>query len=157
MKHDYNKPGQKSLRRALRRQQTPAERALWQRLRRRQLRGRKFKRQYGIGPYVVDFYCAEEKLAVELDGAVHDDLLRRAYDEERTHFLEAQGVRVVRFENRLVWERLDVVPEAIAWHFDGAWTRHRSLRTTVCSLAPVVPSVRQPHCTTRSQRRGDAA
>ena len=90
---------------------------MWLRLRNRQLHGRKFKRQYSIGPYIVDFYCADEKLAIELDGAVHNDVLRQEYDDERTLFVQEQGIRVVRFENREVFEALDIVLEAIAWHF----------------------------------------
>ena len=116
--HINNQPKLKYLRRALRQQQTPAEARLWQGLRNRQLHGRKFKRQYGIGSYIVDFYCAEEKLAIELDGAVHNDVLRQEYDDERTLFIQGQGIRVVRFENRQVFKALDVVLEAIAWHFD---------------------------------------
>lgn len=115
--HINNQPRLKYLRRALRQQQTPAEARLWLRLRNRQLHGRKFKRQYSIGPYIVDFYCADEKLAIELDGAVHNDVLRQEYDDERTLFVQEQGIRVVRFENREVFEALDIVLEAIAWHF----------------------------------------
>jgi very-short-patch-repair endonuclease len=114
--HLHSKPELKYVRRHLRREQTPAERFLWQKLRNRQLYGRKFKRQYSIGRYVVDFYCAEERLAVELDGSVHDRS-SRIYDEERAQFLEAEGIRIVRFENREVFERLETVLEAIAYHF----------------------------------------
>lgn len=113
-----NAPRLKSLRRALRRDQTPAETHLWQALRKRQLAGRKFKRQYSLGPYILDFYCAEERLAIELDGAPHYDVTRRAYDDERTQFLETQGIRVVRFENRDILQQRDVVLAAISWHLD---------------------------------------
>ncbi len=116
--HIHSQPRLKYLRRALRQQQTPAEARLWRGLRNRLLHGRKFKRQYSIGPYIVDFYCAEEKLAIELDGAVHNDVLRQEYDDERTLFIQRQGIRVVRVENREVLKALDIVLEAIAWHFD---------------------------------------
>lgn len=108
----------KSRRRQLRRDATPAEHKLWQHLRRKGLQGRKFRRQYSIGPYVVDFYGPEERLVVELDGAVHEMSWQRASDEARTAFLISQGVRVIRFENRKVFRQIDVVLEAIAWHFE---------------------------------------
>jgi len=104
-------------RRWLRRQATPAERRLWACLRRRQLEGRRFRRQHSIGPYVVDFYCSSERLVIELDGAVHADPARAAYDARREAFLKAQGIRVLRFENRQVMEQLDVVLETIRQAF----------------------------------------
>lgn len=107
----------KTRRRLLRRQSTPAESVLWQALRGRRLQGRKFKRQFSVGPYILDFYCVAEKLAVELDGSVHDDPFRQASDAERTVFLEAHGIRTMRFENRLVFEQLPVVLDAITYHF----------------------------------------
>ena len=84
---------------------------LWRALQRRQLGGLKFRRQFGVGPYILDFYCPEVHLAVELDGAVHD--AQREYDDARTRNLETVGVRVIRFETRDVFERLDVVLAAI--------------------------------------------
>ncbi len=96
------------------RTQTPAEVRLWASLKGRQLRGRRFRRQYGIGPYVLDFCCPAEHLAVELDGAVHDSPQARAYDAARTAAVAADGIRVIRFENRAVFEDLDGVSEAIA-------------------------------------------
>lgn len=104
-------------RRHLRTHGTPAEAALWLRLQRRQLQGRRFRRQHSIGPFILDFYCPPERLAVELDGAVHDDPAQRAYDEARTAWLAEQGIRVVRFENRLVFECPEAVLAAIAAHF----------------------------------------
>ncbi len=109
-----NLPAQKPTRRHLRTHGTPAEAALWLRLKRRQLLGRRFRRQHGVGPYILDFFCPSERLAVELDGAVHDDPARRAYDAERTRHLNAVGIRVVRFENRAVFERPEAVLAAIA-------------------------------------------
>ncbi|HLT46621.1 MAG TPA: endonuclease domain-containing protein [Rubricoccaceae bacterium] len=110
----HNRPRQKVLRRDLRNHATRAEQALWRRLKGRALRGRKFRRQHGIGRYVVDFYCPSERLAVELDGAPHRDPLRAAYDAQRQRDLEALGIRVLRFENREVLERPDFVLTAIA-------------------------------------------
>ena len=80
----------------MRKHPTPAENALWQRLRRRQL-GVKFRRQHAIGPFIVDFYCAEAALVVEVDGPIHQYTAEE--DAIRQEFLEAQGLRVLRFTN----------------------------------------------------------
>ena len=113
-----NLPGLKSVRRDLRNHPTDAERALWQMLKGRQLEGRKFRRQHSIDRYVVDFFCPSERLAVELDGAVHDDPARREYDRDRQRELEVAGVLVLRFENETVLKTPDVVLAAIAHAFD---------------------------------------
>lgn len=115
----HNEKRLKALRRGLRNEATSAEAALWKYLRKSQLGGRKFRRQHSIGPYIVDFYCPAEKLAVELDGEPHNAPNRRDYDAERKDYLQKQGVRVVRFENQVVFKNIDVVLEGIAWHFDG--------------------------------------
>src|SRR3989338_8545860 len=86
--------------RHLRSSQTPAEEALWQQLRLRQLAGHKFRRQQPLGPYIVDFACLEARLIVELDGGHH--AARAEYDAERTAWLEAQDFRVLRFWNHEV-------------------------------------------------------
>jgi very-short-patch-repair endonuclease len=110
----HNRPQQKARRKGLRNHATPAERVLWNYLKGSALKGRKFRRQHGIGPYIVDFYCPAERLVVELDGSVHADPLRAAYDAERQQAIEALGIRVVRFENREVVEQPDLVVAAIA-------------------------------------------
>ena len=83
--------------RRLRRDQTEAERVLWQHLRDRRLLGWKFRRQHRVGPYFADFACAEGHLIVELDGSQH--LAQRRRDDARTRFLETRGFRVLRFWN----------------------------------------------------------
>lgn len=113
----HNATRLKERRRELRRAGTRAEAILWTYLKRSQLHGRKFRRQHSIGPYVVDFYCLSERLAIELDGAVHADPARRDYDAERETYLQEQGVRLVRFENRAVVETPDLVLDAIAQQF----------------------------------------
>ena len=75
---------------------TPPEARLWVCLRRRGLADLKFRRQHPIGPYVLDFYCAEARLAVEIDGAVHDDPDRMAHDRRRSAWLETRGIAVMR-------------------------------------------------------------
>jgi very-short-patch-repair endonuclease len=83
----------------MRREPTPAEQKLWQKLRHKQLLGFKFRRQHVIDRFIVDFYCGEGRLVVEVDGGVHQ------YTEEedaiRQEFLESLGLRVVRFRNEL--------------------------------------------------------
>jgi very-short-patch-repair endonuclease len=103
------KPVRKSLRSSL----TPAEAILWKNLQRSQLDGMKFRRQHSIGSYVVDFYCPECRLAVELDGEGHFNSIKAEYDARRTAFLSKLNVQVIRFENRMVSENLEGVLEAI--------------------------------------------
>lgn len=83
-------------RRALRKAQTPHEALLWSKLRAAQL-GVRFPRQHSVGPYIIDFFCANRKLAVELDGSQHIDQCE--YDEQRTAYLNEKGIRVLRFGN----------------------------------------------------------
>ena len=97
----------------LRRNLTPAEALLWKNLQKSQLDGRKFRRQHSIGPYIVDFYCPEFRVAVELDGASHMTLIGSEEDGKRDEFLAKLNVRVIRFENRLVFESLELVLNAI--------------------------------------------
>ena len=104
-------------RRTLRATLTPAEAALWRALRRLGLGGRKFRRQQSIGPYIVDFYCAAEKLVIELDGAAHDSERAASRDEAREQFLRSLGLSVIRLENRHVIEDPDAVLAYISQHF----------------------------------------
>jgi very-short-patch-repair endonuclease len=94
----------------LRRNQTDAEKVLWQQLRAKQL-GVKFRRQQSIPPYIVDFMCFEHKLVIELDGGQH--ATQQQYDAQRTRFLEQQGYRVVRFWNNDVFENKEGVLQHI--------------------------------------------
>ena len=88
--------------RDLRKNQTSAEGLLWSLLRDRQLNGLKFRRQHPMGGYILDFYCHEAQLAVELDGSGHLEAEQARHDEQRTQDLEALGVRVVRMWNHEV-------------------------------------------------------
>jgi very-short-patch-repair endonuclease len=96
--------------RDLRVRMTEAESRLWLRLRRRELRGWRFRRQHPVGPYIVDFACLDAGLVVELDGSQH--LLSRS-DARRDACLRRKGFRVLRFWNDEVLVRLDDVLEAI--------------------------------------------
>ena len=109
----YNRPRQTPLRQHLRTHGTPAEARLWTLLKNRQAAGLRFRRQFGAGPYILDFYSPGARLAVELDGSVHDAPERAAYDAERTRHLGSLGIRVLRFENRTVFEAPDAVVAAI--------------------------------------------
>ena len=101
-------------RKELRKNLTPAEAALWKHLQKKQLKGRKFRRQHSIGYFIVDFYCASEKLIIELDGAIHLDFAQQNYDLERTQKLEDLGFQIIRFENKLVFEDTSWVLEEIS-------------------------------------------
>ncbi|MFB6340660.1 endonuclease domain-containing protein [Saccharicrinis sp. FJH62] len=87
----------KQTRRNLRNNPTSEEKLLWQYLKSRNLNGKKFRRQYGIGPYVVDFYCPEYNFIIELDGLIHLKEDNKKYDEERSCFLNENGFTLIRF------------------------------------------------------------
>jgi very-short-patch-repair endonuclease len=95
--------------RQLRQAQTDAENLLWRHLRGSRLSGLKFRRQHPIPPYIVDFYCDSARVAVELDGSQHAECV----DQERTRFLGALGIRVLRFWDNDVLARPEAVLEAI--------------------------------------------
>ncbi|WP_447980732.1 endonuclease domain-containing protein [Candidatus Nitrospira bockiana] len=90
---------------------TEPERRLWLRLRGRQLNALKFRRQHGIGPYIVDFYCPEKLLVVEIDGESHAEQPQMTSDEERDRYLRSLGLEVVRYSNQDVMTNLDGVLE----------------------------------------------
>ncbi|MGJ8641429.1 MAG: endonuclease domain-containing protein [Opitutaceae bacterium] len=108
-----NLPALKHFRKKLRRHMTPAEAKLWIYLKGKQLEGRKFRRQHSVRQYILDFYCPTAKLAIELDGQSHDSAMAAEYDHERTLVLQATGIRVIRFENRTVFEHPEWVLEQI--------------------------------------------
>ena len=95
--------------RELRQDATDAEARLWDALRGRRLAGLKFRRQHPYGRFVLDFFCVEQGLAVELDGGVHAEPMQAARDVERTEFLLAHGIRVLRFKNDQVENEIETV------------------------------------------------
>ena len=99
--------------RELRREQSPAEKLLWGKLRARRLCGYKFVRQEPIGPYFADFLCREHRLIVEVDGATHSTKEEIVRDRFRQHRLEREGFRVLRVTNEDVYSNLDGVCETI--------------------------------------------
>ena len=101
----------KPLARQMRHDPTPAENALWQRLRNRQINNLKFRRQHSIDRFIVDFYCADAQLVIEVDGSVHDYTPEE--DAIRQEFLETMGLRVLRFQNDSVLRNIGAVIAAI--------------------------------------------
>jgi len=97
--------------RRLRRDATDVEWRLWAKLKGAQIEGAQFRRQHPVGPYILDFYCAPLRLAIELDGGQHAE--RTGYDNARTRFLAAKRIRVIRFWNNEVVENLFGVLERL--------------------------------------------
>ena len=93
--------------RELRASMTDAEKILWNRLRKKQLNGKYFRRQHPYNIYILDFYCFEANLVIEVDGEIH--LKRRIYDKERTRFLKSSGAQVLRFTNKDIETKLEWV------------------------------------------------
>ena len=91
-------------------------------MQRSQLEGRKFRRQHSVGDYILDFYCPSERLGVELDGQVHRNERAELYDYERELFLNDYGIKVVRFENLVVFCHTEYVLLEIKGWFDW-WNR----------------------------------
>ena len=125
-----NLPRLETRRKNLRNNLTPAEARFWKAIQNKNLEGRKFRRQHSAGNYILDFYCPSEKLAVELDGEVHFGDAAREYDYERRLFLEHFGIKVLRFENRLVFEDLEWVLGVIKNKFGRSETTTPALRAT---------------------------
>lgn len=123
----YNKSPEKQKRKRLRNQMPSAEVVLWSRLRKREISGFKFRRQYGVGPYVVDFYCPELKLAVELDGDSHFQEGATEYDGNRQETIEQLGIRFLRFTNLDVYKNLNL--ETYRW-FNFARSYRQTVRTS---------------------------
>jgi len=104
-------------RKKLRKSLTPAEAVLWNAIKNKQLEGRKFRRQHSIGNYIVDFYCPQEKLVIELDGAGHFTHEGNEKDEVRDNYLNSLGIRVIRFENKELYHNLEAVLKVISDNF----------------------------------------
>jgi very-short-patch-repair endonuclease len=112
-------PAKLSFAKGLRREMTPAERRLWAAIRRNAVDGFHFRRQQVIGEYVVDFYCASAKLAIELDGGVHQEQWK--YDESRDKIISSLGVRVLRIPNDAMLD----VEAAVEYIKQALWTTAR--------------------------------
>ena len=104
-------------RRILRKNGTPAEAFLWKQLQKSQLNGKKFRRQHSIKNFIVDFYCPSEKLIVELDGEYHNEPGQVDYDMYRQEKIEELGFKILRFENKMVFDYLPSVLKEIVDNF----------------------------------------
>ena len=109
----FNRQSEKPTRQLLRNTLPAAELVLWSKLKNRQVCSRKFRRQFSVGPYVVDFYCPALKLAIEIDGDSHFQPGEQEKDQRRQEDIEFFGVVFLRFRNNEVWENLEGVLEAI--------------------------------------------
>ncbi|KXS33571.1 MAG: ATP-dependent helicase HrpA [Candidatus Gallionella acididurans] len=117
--------------RELRKNATDAENLLWQLLRRNQILGYDFRRQHPAGSYILDFYCHQAKLAIELDGGQHAEEAQRAHDDKRSDWLEAQGIKVLRFWNNEVLTNTEGVLQSL---FD--WLCEKSSTSTPSLALP---------------------
>ncbi|HRJ31148.1 MAG TPA: endonuclease domain-containing protein [Cyclobacteriaceae bacterium] len=95
---------------------TEAERLLWRNLRSKKLKGYKFRRQHPIDHFIVDFYCHECRLVIEVDGDIHFQNDNPAYDKGRTEQLDALGVKIIRFTNEQVLKDISSVLSEITKH-----------------------------------------
>ena len=102
--------------RTLRKNMTKQERLLWQFLRKKNINGLKFRRQYPIGKYIVDFICNEKRLIIEIDGGQHNENQNIVYDKERTKYLETKGFKVIRFWNLDIENNIEGVYQEILKH-----------------------------------------
>ena len=110
----YNIEKMRDRRRQLRRKSTAPEQILWSRIRNRQLNNLKFRRQYGVGRYIIDFYCPEAKLAIEVDGDNHFNQNAMKRDQEREEHIKQFNITFLRFNNKEVVENINGVLETIS-------------------------------------------
>lgn len=113
----HNRPELTDRRKSLRNSSTSAEAVLWRSIKNCQLDGRRFRRQFSVGNFILDFYCPEEKLAIELDGADHFTAAGAYRDGKREEFLKKKGISVIRIENKHVFKIHDQVLEYIKDNF----------------------------------------
>lgn len=107
-----NKRILKQTRQKLRNQQTAAESVLWGKLRKKQLLGTRFHRQYSIGPFILDFYCPKARLGIELDGKYHEDPKQNKYDISRERAVKSIEIEIIRFSNnRVISDLSNVISE----------------------------------------------
>jgi very-short-patch-repair endonuclease len=109
----YNRQSEKEKRRQLRRDQTPAEAVVWRYLRNRQMMKFKFRRQYSVDKFVLDFYSPELRLAIEIDGDVHDLTEQKEYDIARQNYIGKFGIKFLRIKNEEFYENANKAFEKI--------------------------------------------
>jgi very-short-patch-repair endonuclease len=118
-------PDYLDIKRRLRSNMTGPEARLWSRLRARQLQGLKFRRQHGIGPYIVDFYCPEQSLVIEVDGNSHADADQVVKDKQREQYLQSLGLRVIRYINDDIVKNLGGILDDLAERISSRSTSPR--------------------------------
>jgi len=109
MNHLLYSKNLKNFSRQLRRSSTDAEKLLWSKIRRKQIKNFQFFRQKPIGNYIADFYCKEAKLVIEIDGGQHYEDMNIENDRIRNRFLEKQGLKVIRFTNLDILKNMESV------------------------------------------------
>ncbi len=109
----YNNPNLKALRQKLRKDLAPQERIIWNLVRNRKIQGLKFFRQYGVGDYILDFYCPEIRFSIEIDGGQHSEAENKINDQKRTEYLNSLNIIVIRFWNNEITSNLEGVYEKI--------------------------------------------
>ena len=114
-----NDPYQKDRRKSLRNNLTAAEKFLWEKLRNRQLGWIKFRRQFWVWPYILDFYSPEKQLCIEIDGDLHSEIEAQEYDKIRTKFLNERWIKVIRYTNHEVYANQEWVLEDIIKHLEN--------------------------------------
>ena len=125
--HRTNPKDQKLLRQTLRNNATAPEAILWRMLKGKQIESLKFRRQFGLGPHVLDFYCPEIRLCIELDGGIHKTHEQAQYDEIRSQYINENNIKVLRFENDVVYRNTNAIVEAIKMH-KKAWEEKKDWR-----------------------------
>lgn len=112
----FNKATETHKRRALRGNMPDTEILLWSKLRGKGLNGHKFRRQYSVDKFVLDFYCPQQKLAIEIDGDSHYTVGAEEYDRDRQELIESYGISFLRFTNAEVTENIEGVVLRIRKH-----------------------------------------
>lgn len=105
----FNTISNRNKSRVLRKNSTETEKKLWSKLRNKQLNGFRFHRQYGIGSYIVDFYCPQLRLVIEVDGGQYGEERDYEYDQKRTHYLKNCNIKVLRYWNNEALQNIDGV------------------------------------------------
>ena len=123
----FNRTEEKGKRKKLRRNMPQAEVILWLRLKNKRLKDYRFRRQYSVGKYVIDFYCPKLKLAIEIDGESHFTEKAEIRDKLRQYIIESYGIEFMRFTNREIYENIDGVLLAIMERFEKATSPSPSL------------------------------
>jgi very-short-patch-repair endonuclease len=109
----FNKIVHTARRRSFRKSMSKAEIVLRKHISRKHMKGFKFRRQYSVNQYVIDFYCPELKFAIEIDGDSHFNDISERYDKERQRFIESFGIRFMRFTNNDIYDNIDDVLQTI--------------------------------------------